>query len=127
MKADLDQARRARHILEKVRVRLLHPTVEALNAGAEDLRLAVACLQQLETSLAKGERQGAIGPALQSEIAQARRELRCVQALVAGAGKFHTAWGRLMTAADEGTANYTASGNAAGPTSADPARLVIHG
>jgi hypothetical protein len=131
--AELEQARQARRVLEKVRARLLRPTVEALDCGAVDLSVAAQCLQRLETSLAQGERRAAVRQALgsemalESEIAKVRRELRCVQALVAGAGKFHAGWGRLMAAADEGTSNYTAAGDAARPRSVGSGRVVMHG
>ena len=127
MKAELEQARQARRILEKVRTRLLRPTVEALDCGAVDLSVAAQCLQRLETSLAQGERRDAVRQALESEMAHVRRELRCVQELVAGAGKFHAAWGRLMAAADEGASNYTAAGDAATPTPVESGRVVMHG
>ena len=127
MKAELEQARQARRILEKVCTRLLRPTVEALDCGAVDLSIAAQCLQRLETSLAQGERRAAVRQALELEIAHVRRELRCVQALVAGAGKFQAGWGRLMAAADEGTGNYTAAGDAAAMTSAESGRVVLHG
>jgi hypothetical protein len=127
VKAELDQARQARRILERVRTRLLRPTVEALDSGAVDLSVAAHCLQQLEVSLARGERRDAARQALESEMASVRRELRCVQALVAGAGKFHAAWGRLMAADEEGTGNYTSAGEASATTSAESGRVVMHG
>jgi hypothetical protein len=127
LKSELDQARQARRILEKLRTRLLRPTVEALDSGAVDLSVAAHCLQQLEISLARGERSGAERQALESEMVHVRRELRCVQELVAGAGKFHAGWGRLMAADDEGTGNYTAAGEAAARRSAESVRVVMHG
>lgn len=127
MKAELEQARQARRILEKVRTRLLRPTVEALDCGAVDLSVAAQCLQRLEASLAQGERRTAARQALESEIANVRRELRCVQALVAGAGKFHAGWGRLMASAEEGTGNYTAAGETAATASVESGRVVLHG
>jgi hypothetical protein len=127
VKAELDQARQARRLLERVRARLLRPTMEALDCGAVDLSVAAQCLQRLETSLAQGERRKAVRHELEIEIANVRRELRCVQALVAGAGKFHAGWGRLMAAADEATGNYTAAGEAAATTSTESGRVVMHG
>ena len=127
MKAELDQARQARRILEKVRARLLRPTVEALDRGAADLSAAVECLQQLETSLTQAGQRVAAPQALESEMANLRRELRCVQALVAEAGKFHAGWGRLMAAADEGISNYTAAGATDAIASVESGRVVMHG
>ena len=128
MKAELEQARQARRILEKVRTRLLRPTVEALDCSAVDLSVAAQCLQRLEIFLAQKERHWAVRQALESELAKVRRELQCVQELVAGAGKFHAGWGRLMAAADESSSNYTAAGDAAKrPTSVEAGRLVMHG
>ena len=127
MKAELDQARQARRILEKVRTRLLRPSIEALDSGAVDLSVAADCLQQLEVSLARGERRDAARQALESEMSNVRRELQCVQALVAGAGKFHAAWGRLMAGDDEGTGNYTSAGEAAAARSPESGRVVMHG
>jgi len=112
--------------LEKVRIRLLRPTVEALDRGAADLSAAVECLRQLETSLTQAGRVGA-RQALELEMANLRRELRCVQELVAGAGKFHAAWGRLMAAADEGTGNYTAGGDSAALQQVESGRVMLHG
>jgi hypothetical protein len=127
VKAELEQARQARRILEKVRIRLLRPTVEALDHGAADLSAAVHCLQQLETSLTHGGPRVAARQALESEMANLRRELRCVQELVAGAGKFHAGWGRLMAADDEGTGNYTAAGDSAALQQVESGRVVLHG
>ena len=127
MKAELEQARQARRILEKVRTRLLRPTVEALDRGAADLSAAARCLQRLETCLTHGGRRVAAPQALELEMANLRRELRCVQELVAGAGKFHAAWRRLMTAADEGTGNYTAAGDSAALKQVESGRVVLHG
>jgi len=127
VKAELEQARQARRILEKVRTRLLRPTVEALDCGAVDLSVAAQCLQRLETSLAQGTRRETLRQALESELAHVRRELRCVQALVAGAGKFHAGWGRLMAVADEGTSNYTAAGETASTMPPESGRVVMHG
>jgi hypothetical protein len=127
VKAELEQARQARRILEKVRIRLLRPTVEALDRGAEDLSAAVRCLQRLETSLTQGGQRVAAPRALELEMANLRRELHCVKELVAGAGKFHVAWGRLMAATDEGTGNYTAAGDSAALKQVESGRVVLHG
>lgn len=126
MKAELEQARQARRILERVGARLLQPTVDALDGGAVDLGLAVECLQRLETALTRGGRNEAVRRALEPEIADLGRELRRVQALVAGAGYFHAGWGRLMATADDATSNYTAAGEAARAAS-ESGRVVMHG
>jgi hypothetical protein len=60
-------------------------------------------------------------------MANLRRELHCVKELVAGAGKFHVAWGRLMAATDEGTGNYTAAGDSAALKQVESGRVVLHG
>lgn len=127
MQSELDQARQARHLLEKVRERLLRPTVEALDGSAADLSIAVECLQRLEANIPQGKRAASVPQALRLEIAGVQCELRRVQALVAGALRFHAGWGSLMSVADDGASNYTASGDTAAARSAAAGKVVLHG
>jgi hypothetical protein len=120
-KAELDRARQARRSLQKVRLKLLSPTIRALDSSASDLGVAVECLQKLESGLATGQRRAPEWRrSLELEMGGLRRELREVNQLLAGAGKFYEGWARLVsTAADEAPANYTARGT---PSSAAPIR-----
>ena len=123
---EIQAARQVRLMLEKARVRLLRPDLQALHCGAVDVRLAVQCLERVEKGLARPaslpERR-----ALLEEIIGLRRELRRIQALVAAAGKFHAGWASLMAAADESTANYRPAGEASACEPVASSRLVLHG
>jgi len=127
VKSELEQARQARRILAKVHARLLRPTVETLDSGAEDLSAAAACLQQVEKSLMQDQRRGPERRALELEIAQVRIALERVQTLVVAAGRFHAGWGLLMASADDCAANYSAAGVPAGPMLVESSRVVMHG
>jgi len=109
----LEQARKARRILEKVRGSLLRPTVEALHGGVAGLNKAAECLQALEAQLKLPLADPGARQALGAEIAGLRQELRSVEKLAAAAGKFFEGWARLANAADQSTANYTAGGQTA--------------
>ena len=113
-------------MLEKVRVRLLRPNVEALNYGAVNVSLAVQCLEGVEKALINPASLS-VRRALMEEMIELRRELRCIQALVAAAGKFHAGWASLMAAADESTANYRPGGETDVREVVSSGGLVIHG
>jgi len=102
----LYQVRQARRLVEKVHVRLLCPTIDAMDRGAAELTEAVTCLAGLDTALSAGRHEH-----LQPEVQRLRSELQDVQALLDGAGKLYAGWARLM-APDSAPANYTASGTA---------------
>ena len=128
MNAELERVMQARRSLEKVRIKLLRPTVEALDSSAGDLLAAVDSLQRLELDLAsRGRRAGSERP-LELEISAMRRELLNVTALLESAGKFHEGWARLAsTVIDDTPANYTAGGNCRQPIPINSSRLVVHG
>lgn len=126
MNENLTQARRR---LESVRLKLLRPTVETLDAGAAELNVAVQCLERLESELSSpGPRDIASRGKLESEILLLSRELQHVNTLLVSAGKFYQGWARLL--ANEGgdaPLNYTAAGKPGPVIPIDTRRLVIHG
>lgn len=116
-KSEIDQARQSRRSLEKVRSRLLSPSVDALESCVSDLQIAVANLQMLESAVKSRQlRLPDWRRSLEFEMAGLRRELWEVNELLAGAGKFYQGWARLLsTAGDEAPVNYTAQGMAGSP------------
>jgi len=127
MRAELEHLKRARGRLEKVRSRLTRPSVEALDGGAVDLRLAVESLVKVESSL-RLQGQNVNGwQAVRVELEGMRREVRQVQQLLAGAGRFHEGWARLLSYAEPGVANYTSCGRITRAEVQDPSSVVIHG
>jgi hypothetical protein len=129
VKAELDKARQARRSLEKVRLKLLSPTIRALDSSASDLGVAIDCLEHLETDIASGQRRApGWRRGLELEIGGLRRELREVNALMAGAGKFYEGWARLVSSgADDGPANYTARGEPSSPIPIQSGKVVAIG
>ena len=126
--AELEQIKTARARLEKFRLKLLRPSVGALESGSADLMVAVKCLSQLEPVLASRPRSASLDRSLHLEVAGLRRELRLVNALFEGAGRFYEGWSRLLSsAADEATANYTAAGKPVVSISKQSNSVVIHG
>ena len=127
MQRQLEKLKQARSSLEKVRQKLLQPTLQSLESGAADVARAVECLQRVESGLKSGGR-NRVGAerAMRAEIEGLHRDLRRVNALLEGAGKFYQGWARLMSGGAEDTAmNYTAEGKAGRPASG--CRLVLHG
>jgi len=123
---ELEKIGQARGNLEKVRQKLLQPTAQALESGASDVARAVQCLQRVESCLTLGGPQrGGAGQAIRAEIEGLRTDLRRVNALLEGAGKFYQGWARLMSSGVEDTANYTAEGKTG--HRAAGSRLVLHG
>lgn len=111
-KWELDKAKQARRSLEKVRLKLLSPTIQAMDSSASDLGMAVDCLKTLEVGFASGQR---LAPEwrrlLELEMTGLRRELREVNALLEGAGKFYQGWARLVaTGVDDAPAHYGVAG-----------------
>jgi hypothetical protein len=119
----------ARQSLEKVRKKLVRPTVEALDSSAGDLMTAVDSLRLLELDLAsRGGRGERSERPLELEISTMRSELETVTRLLENAGKFHEGWARLASTVNEDTAtNYTAGGKSRPPIPINSARLVVHG
>ncbi len=126
MQLELEKIGQARSSLEKVRQKLLQPSVQALESGAADVARAVECLQRVESCLKMGGPQrGRAGRAIRGQIEGLRSDLRRVNALFEGAGKFYQGWARLMSSGVEDTANYTAEGKTG--HRAAGSRLVLHG
>jgi hypothetical protein len=110
-KWELDKAKQARRSLEKVRLKLLSPTIQAMDSSTSDLGVAVECLKTLEVGFTAGRR---LTPEwrrlLEQEMTGLRRELIEVNALLQGAGKFYQGWARLVATADDASANYGMAG-----------------
>ena len=129
MTTELGKAKQARRSLEKVRQKLLTPTIKALNSGATDLAEAIDCMQHLEREcLSNRGRPPGYRRALEQEMIALRQELKAVNALAAGAGKFIEGWARLITpAVDDAPANYTNRGTPGVVVPINSKRLVVHG
>ena len=129
MNVELQKIKTARGSLQKFRSKLLRPSVGALESGSADLMVAVECLSQLEPILAsRGRRSASFQQSFGLEVANLRRELQQVNALMEGAGKFYEGWARLLSSApDDATANYTANGKPGTPVFNDSNNKVIHG
>ncbi len=129
MKTELDKARQARRSLGKVRLKLLTPTVRAMDSSTSDLAVAIDCLTELQRDFASGQRRP-VGwrRAIESEIGDLRRELSEVNALMAGAAKFYEGWARLVSSgADDGPANYTVRGTPSSPIPVRSSKVVAIG
>ena len=113
----VDKAKQARRSLEKVRLKLLSPTRQAMDGSASELGVAVECLQKLEANFCSGQRLAPPGRRLlEFEMAGLRRELREVSTLLESAGKFYEGWARLVsTGIDDAPAHYTVQGKAIPP------------
>src|ERR1700686_5206148 len=95
--AQLGQIRAARASLQKFRLKLLRPSIAALESGSADLMNAVECLERLEPILrSRGPRPVGVEQALRLEVGGLRRDLQQVNALLAGAGRFYQGWSRLL-------------------------------
>src|ERR1700682_6061804 len=128
MNVELEKIKTARGSLQEFRLKLLTPSVGALESGSADLMVAVECLTQLEPVLASRPRSASVDRALHTEVAGLRRELEQVNALMDGVGKFYEGWARLLSSAsDDATANYTANGKPGAPIFNDSNNEVIHG
>ena len=129
MKAELERVTQARRSLERVRIKLLRPTVETLDSSARDLMAAADSLRRLESGLAsRGWRGDGSERLLELEISAMQRELKNVTRLLESAGKFHEGWARLAsTVIEDTTANYSAGGKSRPPVPINSGRLVVHG
>ena len=126
MQLELERIRQARGSVERVRQKLLQPTVQALESSAADVTRVVECLQQVETRLKSGGCRRGAERAIRAEIERLRGDVRRVNALLEGAGKFYRGWASLVSNGAEETANYTADG-VAGRPAAGRCKLVVHG
>jgi hypothetical protein len=123
---EVARVRQARCILERMRARLMRPTLDALDASTADLNLAVECLRQLDVSLQSPIWHGLIRRKVETEVVALRQALRTVEALLKNAGRFYAGLGRLL-APDDAPANYTSAGALASPPSAREKSVVLDG
>jgi hypothetical protein len=128
-KWELDKARQARRSLEKVRLKLLSPTIQAMDSGTKDLGVAVDCLRTLEAAFTSGQR---LTPEwrrlLEVEMRGLRLELREVNALLEGAVKFYEGWARLVaTGVDDAPAHYSVQGMPIPPAPLRSGKVVAIG
>jgi hypothetical protein len=123
----LERVRQARGSLAKVRAKLLRPSVEAMESCAGDVAKAVEHLQRVEAGLKSSSRRPLMAErAVRTEIEGMRAELKQVNDLLAGAGKFYQGWARLMSGgADDAPANYTPKGRAG--LAVCSSKVMIHG
>lgn len=82
-----------------------------MDSSASELGVAVDCLRTLEVGFTSGRR---LTPEwrrlLELEMTGLRQELREVNALLQGAGKFYQGWARLVSTGDDAPANYGVEG-----------------
>ena len=101
---EVERVRQARCLLERMRGRLMHPTLEALEACGGDLNLAVKCLSQLDLSLKSPLWQGMVRRKLEREVMALRAAIRSVETLLKNAARFYAGLARLMAPDEAGTA-----------------------
>lgn len=122
----IDRVRQARSILERMRNRLTHPSLEAIDACAAELNVAVECLRQLDVSSESPIWSGLTRQVIETEVVALRRSFRSVEELLRNAGKFYGGLARLL-APDEAPANYTAAGTQLPPPQAGGGSIALHG
>ncbi len=124
-KWELDKVKQARRILDKVRLKLMCPSIQAMDSSTAELAVAVDCLRTLEVGFAAGRR---LTPEwlrlLEHEMMGLRRELADVNVLLQNAGKFYQGWARLIATADDAPANYSVAGKPIPPPT-DPSSKVV--
>lgn len=124
-KWELDKVKQARRSLDKVRLKLLSPSIQAMDGSTAELSIAVESLRTLEVSFAAGRR---LTPEwrrlLEQEMVGLRRELAEANALLQNAGKFYRGWARLIATVDDAPANYGMAGKPI-PPPADPSSKVV--
>jgi hypothetical protein len=127
VKVELEKARGALRLLERVGQRLMRPSVEALNTSAVDLTRVAGSLEWLESELTSRRRTESDQRALTFEIAGIQRELERACELVAYAGQFYAGWAALVSSgAEQETVQYTVAGRAHA-ISIDTGKVVMHG
>jgi len=122
----IERIRRARCILERMRGRLLRPTLDSLDASAADLNVAIQCLRQLDVGSESPIWHGPTRVQIEIEVVALRRVLRSVEALLRNAGKFYAGLARLL-APDEAPAHYTAAGVRAAAPHVTPGSIALEG
>lgn len=108
----MDKVRQARRSLDKVRLKLVAPTIQAMDSSTSDLGVAVECLKTLEVGFASGQLVATQWRRiLEQEMGGLRRELGEVNTLLEGAGKFYRGWARLVTTGiEDAPAHYSVQG-----------------
>jgi hypothetical protein len=122
----IDRVRQARSTLERMRHRLMCPSVEAIDACAQDLSLAVECLRQLDVSAESPIWHGLTRQVVEAEVVALRQSLRSVEELLRNAGVFYAGLARLL-APDPAPANYTAVGAPLPPPEAVGGSIALQG
>jgi hypothetical protein len=122
----IDRVRQARALLERMHRRLARPSLEAIDACAADLNVAVETLRQLDTSAESPIWQGLTRQVIEAEVVALRRSLGSVEELLRSAGKFYGGLARLL-APDEAAANYTAAGAQLPPPQPAGGNIALHG
>jgi hypothetical protein len=108
---EVESARQARRSIGLIRRKLLNPAPEVLDACTPHLRTAIGSLENLQQLLATStSRPGPARTALQTEVAELRRELNQVNSLMRNACGFYTGLGRLLAPDNDGTMAYAPSG-----------------
>jgi hypothetical protein len=125
----LDKVKQARRSVKKVRLKLLSPTVQAMDSSAEDLGAAVESLKTLEAAFTSGRRLTTEWRRLlELEMGGLRRELREISALLEGAGKFYEGWARLASNdIDDAPAHYSGQGMPLPPVPLRSGKVVAIG
>ena len=127
MTKQIERARKVRRSLETVCERLQRPSIECWKASEKELNAAIVGLHDLEQSLQPAGAAKLHSQMLVAELAAIRREISKTQALLLAAGKFYQGWARLISSAEEETANYTPRGSAAPVASTNSGQVVVHG
>jgi hypothetical protein len=109
--SELESVRQARRSISAIRLRLLKPTVESLDACAPHLHNAVESVHRLQHRLGGRESQspGSRGT-LPKELSELRRALSQVTALMRNAAGFYGALVRLLSPRDDDSTGYDPSG-----------------
>jgi hypothetical protein len=100
-----------------------------MDSSGSDLGVAVECLKTLEVGFASGQ---LVAPQwrrqLDQEMGGLRLELREVNALLEGAGKFYQGWARLVaTGVDDAPAHYSVQGMPIAPVPVRAGKVVAIG
>lgn len=123
---EVERVRQARCLLEKMRGRLMRPTLEAIEGCATDLNLAVECLRQLDISLKSPLWQGLTRRKVEREVVALRSAICSVEALLRNAARFYAGLARLM-APDQAPPNYTAAGTSSSLPTEGGGGVLLHG
>jgi hypothetical protein len=108
---DVESVRQARRSLSLILRKLLKPTPEALDACVPHLHNAIDSIDWLQSRLAMRESQSPISRrTLQTEMAELRRELLQVTALMRSASGFYGGLARLLSPLEDDISGYAPNG-----------------